>query len=456
MADGIIKSIRDQIVEVEFLGEKPLTNEVVEAQIKPLVRMIVYRSYTPTIFYCLAIGGTNRLSRGIKVTNTHKPLSIPVGDKVLGRVMDVLGGPQDGLGPIDSKDLGLIYRPAPEFSQISTKREILELGIKVIDMFSPVVKGGKVGIFGGAGVGKTILLTEILHNVVMMAKQDHNVSVFAGVGERTREGQELYETLKNSKALPHVSLVFGQMGENPAIRFLTAYGALAVAENFRSRKKDVLFFIDNIFRFAQAGNELSMLTNTIPSEDGYQATLESELADFHERLVSTDEAAITSVEAIYVPNDDFLDGGVKAIFPYLDSTVVLSRKIYQRGLMPAVDVLSSGYSGTLNPATVGEKHYKTALGAIGMLKRAAELDRVVSLVGISELSPADQILYLRANKLTNYMTQSFFVVENQTGRPGKHVPREKTVNDVADILDGRYDDVPEEKFLFIGEAGEVR
>jgi F-type H+-transporting ATPase subunit beta len=295
-----------------------------------------------------------------------------------------------------------------------------------------------------------------MHNVVILGKRK-GLSVFAGVGERTREGQELHEVLKASRVLNNVSLVFGQMGENPAIRFFTGFGAITIAEYFRDQaKEDVLFFIDNVFRFAQAGNELSMLTNTIPSEDGYQATLEGEMAAFHERLVSTKSASISTVEAIYVPNDDFLEAGVQSIFPYLDSTVILSRKVYQQGLMPAIDILSSGYSSILNPESVGELHYEVALGAQNLLQKAVELDRIVSLVGLAELSPQDQVLYKRAKKLQNFMTQSFFVVENQSGRKGKYVPRETTVRDVKDILDGRYDEVDEEKFLFIGSAKEIK
>jgi len=281
------------------------------------------------------------------------------------------------------------------------------------------------------------------------------VSVFAGVGERIREGHELYNTLSEKEVLSSVSLVLGTMGENPAVRFLTGFTAVTLAEYFRdSLKKDVLFFIDNVFRLAAAGQELSVLMSTIPSEDGYQATLTSEMASFHERLVSNIDNSITSIEAIYVPNDDILDQGVQAIFPYLDSSVVLSRNIYQEGLLPAIDLLSSS-SANLNPETVGQLHYDAALKALNLLKQATALDRIVSLVGESELSPADQLISERAKKLRNFMTQNFFVTENQTGRKGAYVPKETTVNDVNDLLNGKYDDITDDKFSFIGSIQEI-
>ncbi len=282
-----------------------------------------------------------------------------------------------------------------------------------------------------------------------------SVSVFAGVGERVREGAELYETLGLENVLPYISLVFGTMGENPAIRFRTAYTAATLAEYFRDEEhKDVLFFIDNAFRFAQAGNELSMLMDTIPSEDGYQATLASEMGTFHERLTSSESNAITTLEAIYVPNDDLFDQGVQAIFPYLDSTVVLSRTVYQEGKLPAIDLLSST-SANLSPEFVGQEHYDTALKAQSLLKQAVGLERIVSLVGESELSEADRTTYERARKLRNYMTQSFFVAEKQTGRTGKYVPVKKTVEDVRAILEGKYDQLEEDKFLFLGDLSEI-
>ena len=289
----------------------------------------------------------------------------------------------------------------------------------------------------------------------MVLNKDKSAAVFAGIGERIREGQELREVLSQNKALPQVSLIFGPMGENPAIRFRTAYSAATVAEYFRDEaKRDVLMFIDNVFRFAQSGNELSILMKTIPSEDGYQATLGSEMASFHERLISSDKGSISVVETVYVPNDDILEQGVQAIFPYLDSIVVLSRDAYQEGRLPAVDLLSST-SAHLSPEMVGEAHYQTALQAQNLLKQGVELEKIVSLVGISELSPQDSIVYQRARKLTNYMTQNFFVAENQTAKPGVFVPLKTTIADVAGIIQGKYDSISEDKFLYIGSLKDI-
>lgn len=443
-------------MQAKFEKNKPAVNDILVWEEDPTLKLVVFSSKNQSLFFCLALGDSRLLFRGAKLINTGESLKIPVGKEVLGRVISVLGEADDGQGKIKGKNLRSILSPAPDIARVETKREILELGIKAIDFFSPMVKGGRIGIFGGAGVGKTILLTEIMHNVVILGK-NQGVSVFAGVGERAREGQELYEVLATSKVLPRVSLVFGQMGRNPVVRFFTGFGAVTIAEYFRDQKsQDVLFFIDNVFRFAQAGNELAMLMNTIPSEGGYQATLEKEMALLHERLVSTNKASLSAVEAIYVPNDDFLDAGVQAIFPYLDSTVILSRKVYQQGIMPAVDILSSGFSNTLTPSVVGDLHYETTLAAQSLLKKASELDRIVSLVGISELSPEDQAIYKRAKKIQNFMTQNFFVVASQSGKEGKFTPRLATVEGVKDIIEGKYDEVEAEKFLYIGSAKEIK
>lgn len=452
---GVVVGISGQVVEAEFVKEKPELNEIVVWAKDPKLKFLISSSKDDVLFYCLALGDVGEVCRGEKLVITGHTLEIPVGIQVLGRVINVLGESADLGGKVNKNTVRKIFAPTPDLSQIETKREVLETGIKVIDFFSPMVKGGRIGIFGGAGVGKTILLTEIMHNVVALKGPKH-VSVFAGVGERAREGQELYEVLAKNKVLPHVALIFGEMGKNPAVRFLTAYGAVTIAEYFRDQlKTNVLFFIDNIYRFVQAGSELSMLQNTIPSEGGYQATLEREMALFHERLVSTKNADISSIEAIYVPNDDFLDAGVQSIFPYLDSSIILSRKVYQGGIMPSVDILSSGFSNTLTPKIVGEDHFETAIAALALLKKAVELDRIVSLVGISELSAEDQVLYHNAKKLQNFMTQSFFVIEEQTGKKGQYVSREKTVKGVKDILEGKYDAVFEDEFLFIGEVEEA-
>lgn len=452
---GKIKSVKGQIVEVEFIEDKPEIDNILELEKDSGVKMVVYSSSGSSTFYCLALSSTEKLSRGSIVIDTKKPIMIPVGMGVLGRVVDIFGNPKDGLGPIRKTKVLPINHDSMGLGEISAHQELLETGIKAIDFFSPTLRGGKIGLFGGAGVGKTVLLTEIIHNVVTLHK-DKSISVFAGIGERIREGHELREALEEGKVLPSVCLVFGPMSENPAVRFLTSFSAATIAEYFRDEaKKDVLFFIDNVFRFAQAGNELSMLMSTIPSEDGYQPTLNSEMAALHERLVSTKSNTISTVEAIYVPNDDILDQGVQAIFPYLDSTVVLSRNIYQEGLLPAIDILSST-SSALTPDIVGEKHYSAALAAQSVLKKALSLERIVSLVGEAELSQDDQLVYKRAKKIRNFMTQSFFVTEGQTGRKSTYVQIKTTVEDVEDIISGKYDDISEDKFLYIGSAKEAR
>ncbi len=454
---GKILSIQGQIVEVEFSKEDaPKAHDILILENHPDVKLEVTISSGPSTFYCICLSQTEKLSRGKKVINTKQPITIPVGKNVLGRVMDVLGAPLDGLGAIQGAAEKPIYGNYPVYEDLSTHQDVLETGIKAIDLLSPIVKGGKTGLFGGAGVGKTMLLTEIIHNIVSLSKNDKSVSVFAGIGERVREGQELHETLEKQKVLPKVSLIFGTMGQNPAIRFKTAFAAATIADYFRDEeKKDVLFFIDNIFRFAQAGNELSLLMNTIPSEDGYQATLASEMASFHERLVSNKKNAITAIEAIYIPNDDILDQGVQAVLPYLDSTVVLSRSVYQEGRLPAIDLLSST-SSNLNPDIVGKLHYDTALKTQTMLKQSVALERIVALVGESELSNDDRLIYERAKKIKNFMTQNFFVAEEQTGKKGNFVPINTTINDVKDILEGKYDELSDEKLLYIGSAKDAK
>ncbi len=454
---GKITRIQGQIAEVEFEKEFPNLHDILVLENDNNTKMEVIRSSGASRFFCLCLTSTRNLLRGAKVINTKQPILVPVGKGVLGRVMNIFGEELDGLSEIECAKKMPIYGTYPSYSDLSTRQEILETGIKAIDFFSPIVRGGKIGLFGGAGVGKTLLLTEILHNVVILRKsQGKAVSVFAGVGERTREGHELRETLFSQGVLPSVSLVFGPMGENPAVRFLTGFTAATVAEYFRDElKRDVLFFIDNVFRFAQAGNELSVLMNAIPSEDGYQATLTSEMASFHERLVSTNDNSISTVEAIYIPNDDILDQGVQAIFPYLDSTIILSRDVYHEGRLPAIDLISSS-SYNLDPQIVGQIHHEIVPKAQNLLKKAVELERIVSLVGESELSPEDKLVYKRAHKIRNYMTQSFFVAENQTGRKGVYVSRQTTVEDVNAILSGQYDEIPEEKFLYIGSIKETK
>lgn len=453
--NGKVISVKGQVAEVEFVGDKPRVFDVLIDENDPEIVLQVHISSGPERFYCLVLSGVGKLERGHVVKATGDSLQIPVGEKVLGRVMDVFGNPIDGLGVIDTDKRSSIWRDSPDYAQMTSQSAVWETGIKAIDLFCPLLKGGKMGLFGGAGVGKTVLLTELMHNVVS-GKSDTYVSVFAGVGERVREGQELHAELRDKGILPSVSLVFGPMGENAAVRWLTGLAGITVAEYFREQMgKSVLFFMDNVFRLAQAGNELSTLMNVIPSEDGYQATLSSEMAMFHERLVSTKSGEISAIEAVYVPSDDLLDHGVQSVFPYLDSVVTLSRAVYQEARMPAIDVLTSS-SSVLSPVVVGDKHYQTVVSAQTILKKAQSLERMVSLVGEAELSVENQALFRRARKIKNYLTQDFFVTSVQTGRPGKSVPIASAVDDLADIISGKYDQVPDEKFLYIGTIKEAK
>ncbi len=454
-SNGIITGIKGQVVEVEFRGIKPNIHDILVLPGVSDVKIEVYQSSAPNRFYCLSYGNSRSIKRGDKLENTGTPPMFPVGAALLNRVVDAFGTPLDPLGPIKAEAMVPIYKTGDLSDHVISERKFLETGIKVIDLFAPLFKGGKMGLFGGAGVGKTLLLTEVLHNIVGLASEK-STSVFAGVGERSREGLELYEALKASGSIKNSTLIFGSMGENPAIRFLSAFSAVTMAEYYRDNlKKDVLFFIDNVFRYAQAGNELSTLTNTIPSEDGYQATLEAEMAMFHERLASNQNGIISALEAIYVPADDLLDHAVQSIYPYLDSIVVLSRQVYQEGIQPAVDIIAST-SSALSIDIVGQKHYDIAIEARTLLKEAQALERIVSLVGEGELPNEDQITYKRSRRLKNFMTQRFFVVSNKMGSPGKFIPIATTVADVEGILRGKYDAVPEDKFLFIGSTADIK
>jgi len=451
---GKVNSVKGHVVEVSFVVDHPRLYDILVLEEDPTVKMQVTALKNETTYYCILLSSSKRISRNSRVINTKQPINITVGQGVLGRVMNLFGEPIDGGGEINSYEKRPIYQPSLPYAKISTKQEILETGIKALDFFSPLVKGGKLGFFGGAGVGKTVLLTEIIHNVVMLSK-NQSISVFAGIGERIREGQELFEELKDGGVLGNSVLLYGPMNENPAIRFLTGYAAVTVAEHFRDElHKNVLFFIDNIFRFAQAGNELSLLMNTIPSEDGYQATLNSEMATFHERLSSHEQNYISTIEAIYVPNDDILDQAVQSVLPYLDSSVVISRNLYQQGLLPAIDVLSSA-SAALNIEVAGDAHFNTLVKAQNLLKKALSLERLVSLVGESELSSEDKLQFHRYKLLRNYMTQNFFVTEKQTGKKGVFIHLKTVVEDVGDILNGKYDALSDGKMLYIGSAKEA-
>lgn len=450
---GIIVSLKGQIVEVEFAGDKPHVYDVLILESDPSIRMEVYASAGSDAFYCLALSQTQTLFRGARVLNLNSPVVFPVDASLLGRTVTAFGEPLDGGANIAAKTYLPIHHSNTSSADIVSTNEVVETGIKVIDLFAPLPRGGRMGLFGGAGVGKTMLLTEILHNLVK--KGERSVSVFAGVGERAREGLELRHSLEQSDVLSHTSLVFGHMGENPSVRFLSAFSAVTLAEYYRdSLKKDVLFFIDNVFRFAQAGNELATLTNMLPSEDGYQATLESEMANLHERLVPTIHGVITSIEAIYIPADDLLDHGVQAIFPYLDAIITLSRVNYQGGFLPAVNIIDST-SSLLDAHVVGLEHYTVALEAKQIVKKAQTLERIVSIVGETELSKEDRIIYKRGRKIRNFMTQRFFAAEAQKGEKGVYVPVAETVSGVKDILSGTFDHIADERFLFIKGTKEI-
>lgn len=445
---GTIISIKSQIVEVEYYDNPPEIHDLFVLENDASVILEVYASSSDRMVYCLALTSTQGLHRGATVVNTRKTLEIPVGEEVLGRAVNVFGDAIDGKAPLQKKKTFSFFKKPNSFAQIIVPHDLLETGIKSVDFFTPLLKGGKIGLFGGGGVGKTVLLTEIIHNVIS-SKENNHLSIFTGIGERSREGQELYEELDKTGVLSAVSMVFGEMSKNPAVRFRTAFAGIALAEYFRDQEqKSVLFFVDNMYRYAQAGYELGTLLSSIPSEGGYQATLSSEIADLHERLYSTPNADITTFETVYVPSDDITDPGVQAMLPYLDSRVVLSRWIYQEGRFPAIDTLTS-FSSAMNPDIVGQEHYKTYVETQKLLKEAVNLERIASLIGESELSQENQIIFKRSKLIKNYMTQRFATVSEATANDITYIPREKTITDVKQILEGVYDKVAPEKLLYI-------
>ena len=402
---------------------------------------------------CVAMGSTNGLARGMGIEDTGKPITVPVGSETLGRLFNVLGEPIDldaNKTPVKTKISWPIHRQAPPLSEQSTKVEVFETGIKVVDLMAPFIKGGKVGLFGGAGVGKTVLLMELIRNV---AKEHGGVSVFCGVGERTREGNDLYRDMKESGALEKTALVFGQMNEVPGARLRVGLAGLTMAEYFRDEQnKDVLLFIDNIFRYIQAGSEVSALLGRMPSAVGYQPTLAQEMGELQERITSTKKGSITSVQAIYVPADDITDPAPATTFSHLDSTIVLSRQIAELGIYPAVDPLDST-STALDPQIVGQEHYEVAREVQKTLQRYKELQDIIAILGMEELSTEDKILVARARKIQKFLSQPFFVAETFTGRPGQYAPIKETVKDFKEILEGKYDDRPEDEFYMKGAMG---
>ncbi len=402
---------------------------------------------------CVAMGPTDGLKRGDEATDTGAPISVPVGKEILGRMFNLLGDPIDGMPPVVTKERWAIHRKAPDFTEQSTEVAIFETGIKVIDLICPFIKGGKIGLFGGAGVGKTVLLQELIHNVATVQK---GYSVFAGVGERTREGNDLYHEMKDSGVLGQTALVFGQMNEVPGARLRVALAGLTMTEYFRDTEgKDVLFFIDNIFRFTQAGSEVSALLGRMPSAAGYQPTLANEMGALQERITSTKKGSVTSVQAIYVPADDVTDPAPASAFAHLDSTIVLSRPLSELGIYPAVDPLDS-ISGALDPNIVGEEHYTVAREVQRILQKQKDLQDIISILGIEELSADDRLLVERARKIQRFLSQPFFVAEQFTGRPGKFLSRAETVRGFKEILEGKHDDKPEGSFYLVGGIEEVK
>lgn len=400
-----------------------------------------------SIVRCVAMDSTDGLVRGMTVIDTGQPITVPVGKEVLGRLFNVLGQPIDGKGELNNVNYNPIHRESPNFEELSTKEEILETGIKSIDLLAPYIKGGKIGLFGGAGVGKTVLIQELIHNV---AQEHGGISVFAGVGERTREGNDLYHEMTDSGVINKTSMVFGQMNEPPGARLRVGLTGLTIAEYFRDvEKQDVLFFIDNIFRFVQAGSEVSALLGRMPSAVGYQPTLATEMGQLQERITSTKDGSITSIQAVYVPADDYTDPAPATTFTHLDATTVLSRKLTEMGIYPAVDPLASTSRG-LAPEIVGEEHYEVARRVQQIIQRYNELLDIIAILGMDELSEEDKLIVHRARRIQMFLSQNAHVAEAFTGLPGSYVPVKETVRGFKEILDGKHDDLPEEAFHLVG------
>ncbi len=401
---------------------------------------------------CVSMNATDGMVRGLDAVDTGSPITVPVGNECLGRIFNLLGEPIDELPPVETAERWPIHRPAPSFEEQESSTEILETGIKVVDLIAPYAKGGKIGLFGGAGVGKTVLIMELINNV---AKQHGGLSVFAGVGERTREGNDLYNEMKESGVINKTALVYGQMNEPPGARMRVALSGLTMAEYFRDREnQDVLLFIDNIFRFTQAGSEVSALLGRMPSAVGYQPTLATEMGALQERITSTRKGSITSVQAVYVPADDLTDPAPATTFAHLDATTVLSRSISSLGIYPAVDPLEST-SRILSPEILGQEHYQVARSVQSILQRYKELQDIIAIMGMDELSDEDKLIVARARKVQRFLSQPFSVAEQFTGMEGKYVPLKETIRGFKEIIEGKHDDLPESAFLFVGTIEEA-
>lgn len=451
MADGKIVQCIGAVVDVEFPRDNmPKVYDALKMEGSDLT-LEVQQQLGDGIVRTIALGSSDGLRRGMVIQSTGKPIMVPVGEATLGRIMDVLGNPIDEAGPIQTEDRASIHRKAPGYEDLSPSQELLETGIKVIDLICPFAKGGKVGLFGGAGVGKTVNMMELINNI---AKQHSGLSVFAGVGERTREGNDFYHEMKESNVLDKVAMVYGQMNEPPGNRLRVALTGLTIAESFRDQGRDVLFFVDNIYRFTLAGVEVSALLGRMPSAVGYQPTLAEEMGKLQERITSTNIGSITSIQAVYVPADDLTDPSPATTFAHLDSTVVLSRDIASLGIYPAVDPLDST-SRQLDPNIVGQEHYEVARSVQGILQRYKELRDIIAILGMDELAQEDKLVVARARKMQRFLSQPFSVAEVFTGAPGKYVPLKDTIRGFKMIANGELDHLPEQAFYMVGTIEEA-
>lgn len=452
---GKIIQVIGPVIDIRFAPEHlPSIRNAIKIKTSDGSEMVceVAQHVGDDVVRCIAMSSTDGLKRGMECIDTKNAIMVPVGDEVLGRMFNVLGEPIDGLGKVEAKKYMPIHREAPSFAEQETSAEILETGIKVIDLLCPYAKGGKIGLFGGAGVGKTVLMQELIHNIAI---EHGGRSVVAGVGERTREGNDMYHEMKESGVLKNTVLTYGQMNESPGARMRVALSALTMAEHFRDEEhQDVLLFIDNIFRFTQAGSEVSALLGRMPSAVGYQPTLATEMGQLQERITSTDKGSITSVQAIYVPADDLTDPAPATAFTHLDAKTVLDRSIAALGIYPAVDPLGSG-SRMLDPLVIGEEHYEVARSVQSILQRYKELQDIIAILGMEELSEEDKKIVARARRIRNFLSQPFSVAEQFSGLPGVYVPIKETVRSFKEILDGKYDDLPEAAFLSVGTIEDV-
>ena len=451
---GHVVQIQGSVVDVEFKNKNiPEIYEALEVLIpdhEPLI-LEVEKHLGEGWVRCVSMNTTDGMQRGMPTRRTFAPISVPVGPTTLGRIFNVLGHPVDGNGPVEAQEYYPIHRPAPTFDQQATRVEVFETGLKVIDLIAPFTKGGKTGIFGGAGVGKTVVIMELIRSIATVHK---GKSVFAGVGERTREGTQLYREMLESGVMRDTAMVFGQMNEPSGVRLRVALTALSMAEYFRDQGMDVLLFIDNIFRFTMSGSEVSALLGRMPSAVGYQPTLATEMGELQERITSTRTGSITSMQAVYVPADDYSDPAPVATFTHLDATVALERSIAEKSIFPAVDPLVST-SRILDPGVVGDEHYNTAREVQRILQRYKDLQDIIAILGIDELSEDDKVIVSRARKVERFFSQPMFVAEQFTGRPGKYVPMRETVRGFREILDGKYDDLPEQAFYMVGSIDEA-